>query len=61
MDFVHQHDLVTDFAKLILGVDENQALLGGDFRATLEEFAGDVLNLLVVALADESTADDLLA
>ena len=35
--------------------------LVGDFGTALEELAGDVLNLHIVALADESTADDFLA
>ena len=61
VDFVHQHDLVANLAELILGVDENQALLGRDFSAALEELAGDVLNLDVILFADESTADDLFA
>ena len=54
-------DLIADFAELVLGVDEDQALFGGDFGATLEELTGDVFNLHIVTLADESTADDFLA
>ena len=61
MDFVHQHDLVANLAEFVFRIDKNQALLGRDFGAALEEFSRNVFNLSVILLADEAFGDDVLA
>ena len=46
---------------LILGVNQDKAFLSGNLGATLEELQGVTLQLVVVFLADEARADNLLA
>ncbi len=60
MDLVHQVDLAVLLAELVLGVHENQSVLGRNLAATLVDGSRVGLQLLVVLASDKSLGDDFL-
>ena len=59
MNLIHEVDLIANLAEFVFSVNQNQAVFGSDFSATLEQLASDDLNLFVVFLADKSLTDNL--
>lgn len=60
VDFVNQDDLALAQAELILGVDQDEALLGGHTAAALKEGAGVALHGVIVLGRDNALSDNLL-
>ena len=60
MNLIDEIYLAVTLAKLVLGIDENQALLSGNLLTTLEDAAGVVLHDGVVFSTNDALGDDLL-
>ena len=58
VDFVHQHDLPVLLAELVLGVHQDEAFAGGDFRSALEQGQGVALQLLVFIGRNDAPGND---
>ena len=61
MDFVDEDNLAVPLSELVLGVHQDEPLLGSNLRPSLEQSPCVPFHHLVVLLADDALADDFLA
>ena len=59
MDLVDEDDLAVALTEFILGIDEDEALLGSNLGAALEEGTGVALHYLIILGTDNSLTDNL--
>ena len=60
MDLVDEIHLSIALTELILGINQDQTLTGGNLLTSCEDLAGVVLHDLIVLLTDNTLSDDLL-
>ena len=60
MNLVDEVDFAVGFAELVLGIHQNQAFLGGDFTAALEQCHGVFLQNGIIFGRNEAASQDFL-
>lgn len=60
MNFIDEIALSVTFPKFVFGIDKNKSLLGCNFLSTGKEFAGPVLNDVIIFFRNDALLDNFL-